>query len=67
MKGWAPVGLGVGLATVGQVDAAVSAAIATAGMATQATVNALENRAEGLASVRAGDFYYLYEVDRRAS
>lgn len=67
VKGWAPVGLGVGLATVGQVDAAVSAAIATAGMATQATVNALENRAEGLASVRAGDFYYLYEVDRRAS
>lgn len=67
VKGWAPVGLGVGLATVGQVDAAVSAAIATAGMVTQATANALENRATGIASVRTGDFYYLYEVDRRAS
>lgn len=67
VRGWAPVGVGVAVAKVADFDMAVSAAIATGAVATQAVVDALESRARGRSSLRARDFYYLYEVDRRAS
>lgn len=67
LRGWAPVGLGVTVAKVADFDMAVTAAIATGAVATQAVVDALEGRSQGRQRIRAHDFYYLYEVDRRAT
>lgn len=63
--GWLPAGLAIFSANLFDLGAAVTTTLAAGTAAAPTIAKALMNRAQGRATARGHDLYYLYEVNRQ--